>query len=430
VRRGVALGALGAFGALAFAPGAHADLGGYCAPDSRQFDPPDVRGGTSRTLPGVSERRITAAGISAPVLEAGPHGAAEAVVFVHGNPGSSQDWLELLAHTGRFARALAIDLPGFGRAGKPRSFPYHLAGYTRFLREALERLGVARAHLVMHDIGGLAGLEWATESPAALRSAVLIDTGVLLGYEHHHFARIWRTPEVGESTQASVTRETFHEAVQSGGSPRRLPRDFVDRMYDDYDRFTRCAVLDLYRSADDPSGIGVRHARVLRPLRRPALVIWGRHDPYLPAPMAYRQREAFPDAAVHMFEDSGHWPFVDDRARADALVLPFLRSQTTQRPSLVVRVRRPRARSARRFRRLRVRVAVRGADIAAATRVRLYRRGRRAPVASTPRPVAVRRRRTFRLRLHRGLRPGRYTVTARSPAAAPGRATFRVPRGR
>ena len=36
------------------------------------------------------ERHITVSGLRTPVLEAGPADASEAVVFVHGNPGSSR----------------------------------------------------------------------------------------------------------------------------------------------------------------------------------------------------------------------------------------------------------------------------------------------------------------------------------------------------
>jgi pimeloyl-ACP methyl ester carboxylesterase len=50
-------------------------------------------------------------GISSPLLEAGPREAAEAVVFVHGNPGSIADWTSLVASVGEFARALAMDMP-------------------------------------------------------------------------------------------------------------------------------------------------------------------------------------------------------------------------------------------------------------------------------------------------------------------------------
>jgi pimeloyl-ACP methyl ester carboxylesterase len=118
----------------------------------------------------------------------------------------------------------------------------------------------------------------------------------------------------------ATTTPAGFRALLRRGNPRGLPRAFVDRMYDDFDRGTRRAVLDLYRSVADVGGAGERLAAALRPLDRPALVLWGRRDPYLPVAHAERQREAFPSAEVRVLDGSGHWPFADDPAAvADAL---------------------------------------------------------------------------------------------------------------
>jgi pimeloyl-ACP methyl ester carboxylesterase len=111
------------------------------------------------------------------------------------------------------------------------------------------------------------------------------------------------------------------------GQPRPLPRSFVDRMYHDFDRHTRRAVLRLYRSIPDVSAAGERLADALRPLDRPALVIWGRHDPYLPASLAERQREAFPHADIRVLDEAGHWPFVDAHDSVTAAIERFLEPQ-------------------------------------------------------------------------------------------------------
>jgi pimeloyl-ACP methyl ester carboxylesterase len=52
-------------------------------------------------------------GIRSPLLEFGPANSDEAVVFVHGNPGSIRDWGALARSVGEFGRAVAIDMPGF-----------------------------------------------------------------------------------------------------------------------------------------------------------------------------------------------------------------------------------------------------------------------------------------------------------------------------
>jgi pimeloyl-ACP methyl ester carboxylesterase len=266
-------------------------------------------------------------GVRSPMIEAGPRDAEEAVVFVHGNPGSSLDWVDLMRRVAPFGRAVAIDMPGFGRAGKPANFDYTVAGYSRHLGLALAELGVRRAHLVLHDFGGPWGLGWAIVAPDAVASLTLINIGVLPGYRWHYLARIWRTPVLGELFMATTSRPGFRLLLKHG-NPSGLPARFVDRMYDDFDRGSRRAVLKLYR-ATDPAAGARQQADALRRTRRPVLVLWGKHDPYLPVDYAQRQREVFPDAQVVILERSGHWPFMDDPEGVAAVVVPFLREAMT-----------------------------------------------------------------------------------------------------
>jgi pimeloyl-ACP methyl ester carboxylesterase len=273
---------------------------------------------------GLDRGRLLVKGAQPRLIQAGPVDAAEAVVFVHGNPGSADDWAELVAALGGAGRrALAIDLPDFGETLAPPGFEHSAEGYAGFLDEALKALGVERADLVLHDFGGLIGLLWAAAHIESLAGVTLIDTGVLPGYRWHRLARIWRTPVLGELFQAMATRRSFR-ALLGRGEPRGLPRPFVDAMYDHFDRRTRKAVLKLYRATADPGSAGVALASLIAPRDLPCLVIWGEHDAYIPAAYAYRQRDIFPSAEVHVLPVSGHWPFADAPDTVERLLLEFL----------------------------------------------------------------------------------------------------------
>jgi pimeloyl-ACP methyl ester carboxylesterase len=274
----------------------------------------------------LRERELEAEGIRSPVIEAGPADAGEAVLFVHGNPGSGRDWEGLVRQVGEFARAVAPDMPGFGRASKPRDFSYRVDGYAAFLDRARTELGIERAHLVLHDFGGPFGLVWAALHPDAFASAVVMQTGFLRGLRWHRIARIWQKPVLGELAMALMTRGAWRRGVGKG-SARGVPREFTDRLYDEYDRDTRRAVLALYRNTKDPNALAEYLAPTFRELDRPALVVWGGGDPYLPVEYARGNLEGFPSAEVVILEGSGHWPWIDDPDGAAAAILPFLRRQ-------------------------------------------------------------------------------------------------------
>jgi pimeloyl-ACP methyl ester carboxylesterase len=279
--------------------------------------------------------RIDVQGISTRLIQAGPADSPEAVVFMHGNPGSADDWEGLIAAVsgtlpeGGAAhprRALAFDLPDFGETVAGEGFEHSVLSYAQFMDAALSVLGVQRVHLLVHDFGGPIGLVWAAGHLDRVASITLIDIGILPGYRWHRMARIWRTPVLGELMQAITFRGGFRRGV-AASEPRGLPREFLDRMYDQYDRRTKRAVLELYRATDEPGAAAAELAAYLAPHDIPALVIWGEHDAYLPSSYATRQRDAFPSAEVHVLPASGHWPFADSPEIVQRLLVSFLDAQ-------------------------------------------------------------------------------------------------------
>lgn len=277
-------------------------------------------------------KEIRIAGVKTPTYEAGPRDRGEAIVFVHGNPGPSDDWERLAPRAAEFARVVAMDLPGYGRADRPPDFDYTVAGYARHLGALLDELGVTRAHLVLHDFGGAFGLAWAADQPKSVGSVTLINTGILTGYNWHKYAKIWQAPLLGELFQATANAPLLHRALNMD-NPKPLPRAFVDRVMSYADWGHKRAVLKLYRATRDPERAFGPLGEASRKLDVAACIVWGDGDPYLPVKYAEKQREFFPRAELHVLRGLGHWPFIDDPEAVEGAVLPFLKAQTAPRRS-------------------------------------------------------------------------------------------------
>ena len=236
-----------------------------------------------------------------------PAGSAPAL-FIHGVPTNSDIWLPFLGAAG----GVAPDLPGFGRSGKPADFDYSIGGYDRFLDAFLEHTGLERFSLVVHDWGGAPGLATAQRLHERLDRLVVFNSLPLLaGYRWHRVARVWRTPLAGEMAMGFTTRMTLkwalREATPHQGS---MPEDFIDSVYDHFDHGTQRAILRLYRSA--PPEVLERWGANLHEIRAPALVLWGREDPYIPASFAQTYADALGgETTLEVVETAGHWPWRD-----------------------------------------------------------------------------------------------------------------------
>jgi pimeloyl-ACP methyl ester carboxylesterase len=88
-----------------------------------------------------------------------------------------------------------------------------------------------------------------------------------------------------------------------------MSADWVRSVAAHYDQGTQRAILRLYRSApeDELARAGAR----LGDLACPALVVWGDHDPFIPARFADAYAAALPAAETLHLPDAGHWPWLD-----------------------------------------------------------------------------------------------------------------------
>jgi len=268
---------------------------------------------------------LTVCGIRTAVHVAGE--GPDSVVFVHGNPGPLDDWEEMAVELAGVARVVAMDLPGFGRAERPRDFPYSVKAYGEFLGALLDAVGVAgRVHLVAHDFGGAWATAWAAAHRERVASVTLISAPVVPGFVWHWAARLWYTPVVNELFQLVSTRGLI-KAVMRRENPRPLPEEFLARVAGYADLAQKRRVLRIYRQARDPAATFGPVAETLRAIDPPACVVWGGSDPYANPAHVDATCALFTRVERHVIEGAGHWPFVDEPNRVRAIVCDFVRRQ-------------------------------------------------------------------------------------------------------
>ena len=256
-------------------------------------------------MPDVVERSGEVGGLRAHWREA-PAGGAP-VLYLHGVPSASWDWLPFLERTGGFAP----DLPGFGSSDKPEGFDYSIEGFDRWIESFAIETGLDRFSLVVHDWGSV-GLMFAKRVPERIERLVIFNCVPFLpGYRWHWVARVWQTPVLGELFQATSTKSAFRLLSRlSNAKPGPLPADWIDRFWADYDRATRRAILKLYRAS--PADVLAAAGRGLESIRCPALILWATRDPYLGAGLGRQYAEALGgEVELEMVENAGHWPWLD-----------------------------------------------------------------------------------------------------------------------
>jgi pimeloyl-ACP methyl ester carboxylesterase len=231
--------------------------------------------------------------------------------LVHGNPDSAALWDRVIENLDPYGEEIvAADLPGFAHPA-PEGFPATKEAYVEWIVEQLEKLG-GNVDLVGHDWGSLLVQRAASIRPDLLSSVACGGAAVDTAYPWHPLAQVWQTPGEGEKyMEEELTAEFGIEHLVENG----VPREYAERniWLQDYGKDS---ILKIYRSAVE---IGAEWQPDLERLDLPAMVIWGRTDPYVP--LEFGERLAARMKAELVVLECGHWwPFEKPAESAEALL--------------------------------------------------------------------------------------------------------------
>jgi pimeloyl-ACP methyl ester carboxylesterase len=246
-------------------------------------------------------------------------GAGPPVLLLHGNPDSGIMWEGIADRLAPHYRCIAPDLPGFGHSEVPSRFQPSLEGMAQFVEQLLDAAAIARpVDLVAHDFGGPFAFAWAIKHPDAVRRMVVINTLFFSDYDWHFWARIWRTPILGELSMLAMSRPMFAQELRRGS--KGISQAHIDRTWALITPRMKKEVLRLYRAADPANFKPWEDDFLALTQAKPTLVIWGDKDPYV----APRFAERFNARKVVHLAQTGHWAPVEAPAECADAIAQFL----------------------------------------------------------------------------------------------------------
>lgn len=243
------------------------------------------------------------------------------ILLLHGSPDSSQMWAPVVKSLATSYRCIVPDLPGYGRSKAPSDFDYSLAGQVAFmdaLHDALRTDGPV--HVVAHDFGGIFGAAWMAASTSRIRSFTAINTAFSVAYRWHFWARVWRTPLLGELSMLTMNRKMFGVEMRRGS--RQLTKEHIDATYALLTPSVKRTILNLYRAVHSSSFVGWEDRYQEAAKSVPVMVLWGEGDPYIPNAMV----DSFSARKIVKVPGAGHFLPVVEPIRTAREVILFLES--------------------------------------------------------------------------------------------------------
>lgn len=220
------------------------------------------------------------------------------LIFLHGWLGSWRYWVPAMEELSVSRRTYALDLWGFGDSD--RLSDYTVAGYVDLLEGFLDEMGIQRAVVVGHALGGLAALRFAARSSNRVERVMGVSV-----------------PLVGSSIEPLFGGFSGNGALLARLSARRADFPEVEREARKVDVH---AVVGSVRSAVQSDGL----CDVLLPFDLSVLLVHGARDPLIEVPRREWLGGFGQDTRVVLLEGAQHFPMLEEQNKFNRLLMEFL----------------------------------------------------------------------------------------------------------
>jgi pimeloyl-ACP methyl ester carboxylesterase len=258
-------------------------------------------------------------------------GAGEVLLLIHGMAGSSDAWRELIPRLAKSYRVVAPDLLGHGQSTKPRG-DYSLGAFAVWLRDLLDELGIARATIVGHSLGGGVAMQFIYQHPDYCERLILISSGGL-GPDVGWILRLLSAPGAEFVLPIIAPTPVLKAGNKIGSwftsSGMRNPRaSEIWRAYSSFsDKPTRDAFLRTLRSVVDYRGQAVSAlSRLHVRSELPTLAIWGADDEIIPVEHGFAAQTARPGSRLEVLPGVGHFAHVEAPNEVAEIIDDFMKT--------------------------------------------------------------------------------------------------------
>ncbi|MGN6189000.1 MAG: alpha/beta fold hydrolase [Conexibacter sp.] len=257
-------------------------------------------------------------------------GDGPAIVLIHGMINSSRHWEAVAARLARSHRVIAPDLIGHGDAATPRG-DYSLGAHAASIRDLLVTLGVERATIVGHSLGGGVAMQFFYQFPQRTERLVLVSSGglgpevspLLRGAAMPGSALLLRLaahPRIVDALAGAGTRLRAR-GVANGVQLQAVARALRPLQ----EPGSRRAFLETLRAVIDPHGQRVSARDRLYLLKdMPTMIVWGGRDRTIPLAHGLAARDAIPGCRFEVLPGAAHFPNLEDPSGLAAVLADFV----------------------------------------------------------------------------------------------------------
>jgi pimeloyl-ACP methyl ester carboxylesterase len=240
-------------------------------------------------------------------------GSGPPVVLIHGFGGHTYTFRYLAPDLSKDHRVVALDLKGFGYSERPAHGDYSLGAQAALVTGLMDQLGIEKASLVGHSMGGAVAMKVASVHPERVARLVLAAS---VSGDSPPMAPAWLVRPFLPVLARLVSRRLLRMSVYDAST-------ITDEMREAYTRpmAIKGSMRGLYQMLRDArKGAPIDYSR----LDQPTLLLNAARERVVPAWMSQRIQRGLPHAEVVTVQRAGHLLLEEQPEACSAAIRDFL----------------------------------------------------------------------------------------------------------
>lgn len=245
------------------------------------------------------------------------NGSGPTLVLIHGTAASLHTWEEWTKILEKDFKVVSLDMPAFGLTGPNKTGEYTLDFYAEFLDNFLSKIGETQFSLAGNSLGGGIAWNYAANYPDKVEKLILIDaSGYPMETEPTLAFKLAKNDLTAKALLKITPKSLFVKSMKEVYHNDDLITDeLIERYYDLYLRpGNRQAFIDRVQKH------GTANIEKIKTIEAPTLLMWGKHDHWIPVKFAKQFQEDLPNDRLIIYEDAGHVPMeeIPEKSAMDA----------------------------------------------------------------------------------------------------------------
>ncbi|MEM5508733.1 alpha/beta hydrolase [Pseudoalteromonas sp. AS71] len=254
-------------------------------------------------------------------------GEGTPLLLIHGIPTNKLLWRNIIPKLSSKHRVIAPDLLNFGESDMPDNTDVSINAQCRIMCKFLDALGISKANIAAHDIGGGVAQLMAVNYPEKVNGLILIDSVCFDSWPIPEFEPLLE-PGVEEKTSLKEFVDTLRDFMPKGVYDSNVMTEELMKMYLTpwSNEKGKAALFNNMRRLNKEYTEAITGD--LKSLPHETLIIWGKEDQFQKPKYAPMLEEAIPNSSLIWLDKAAHWVVDEQPEKVAELISDFMNDKT------------------------------------------------------------------------------------------------------